>query len=142
MHFNKRYAIITFSYKVGDFVSKIKVKAILQNVTENKFFSSEVNGLFLDNKIKFIDNDIIVVLDLNNNISLYRKANDYNIFMSFILNEKTVGTYDIKGLGSLKLEVMTNKIVIKDNSIEIDYYMYIDNENGQRFNYKIEYEEM
>lgn len=124
-------------------MSKINLKAMLHNITEDKYFSNEVKGIKTDNIVKFIDGDIVVVLELfEDKINLKRSSNEYNIYMTFKLDELTKGTYKINSLGSLDLDVKTTLIDIKDNIIEIEYQMIIDNSEVQKFNYKIEYEEM
>lgn len=124
-------------------MSKINVKSMLHNITENKYFSSEVKGIKINNAIKFIDEDVTVVLELNENkINLKRHSNEYNIYMPLELNKKTKGIYRVNNLGELNLELEATFINIKDKNIEIEYHMIIENSEIQKFNYKIDYEEM
>lgn len=124
-------------------MSKINIKSMLHNITEDKYFSSEVKGIKINNAIKFIDEDVAIVLELSEDkINLKRHSNEYNIYMPFELNKKTNGTYRINNLGEFNLEVEATLIKIKEKNIEIEYHMMIDNGEIQKFNYKIDYEEM
>ena len=119
-------------------MSKIYINSMLHNKKENKFYSDEVIGI-KDNKIKFITDKVMNILDINNDvINLKRKSDEYEIDMTFDKNTKTKGTYYIKTLGYLNLEIVTNKIIIKDNYIEIDYIMYLENEKTN-FIYKLDW---
>lgn len=119
-------------------MSKIYINSMLHNKKENKFYSDEVIGI-KDNKIKFITDKVMNILDINNDvINLKRKSDEYEIDMIFDKNTKTKGTYYIKTLGYLNLEIVTNKIIIKDNYIEIDYTMYLENEKIN-FIYKLDW---
>ena len=119
-------------------MSKIYIKSMLHNKKENKFYSDEVIGI-KDNKIKFVTDKVMNVIDITNDIiSLKRKSDEYEIDMTFDKNNKTKGTYFIKTLGYLNLEIITNTLVIKDNYIEIDYIMYLENEKTN-FIYKLDW---
>ncbi len=119
-------------------MSKIYINSMLHNKKENKFYSDEVIGI-KDNKIKFITDKVMNVLDINNDIiNLKRKSDEYEIDMTFDKNTRTKGTYYIKTLGYLNLEIVTNTLVIKDNYIEIDYIMYLENEKTN-FIYKLDW---
>ena len=46
-------------------MAKILVTAVLENKTDNKFFSTETLGILESNKIKFIDeNKVTVIIEL------------------------------------------------------------------------------
>lgn len=119
-------------------MSKIYINSMLHNKKENKFYSDEVVGI-KDAKIKFITDKVMNILDINNDIiNLKRKSDEYEIDMTFDKNTKTKGTYYIKTLGYLNLEIVTNTLIIKENYIEIDYIMYLENEKIN-FVYKLDW---
>jgi uncharacterized beta-barrel protein YwiB (DUF1934 family) len=120
---------------------KILVTAVLENKTDKKFFSTETLGILESNKIKFIDeNNVTVILELkDNNIIMTRKCEDYEIVIPFDPTKKTEGTYIVKGLGNLKLEVETTKINIDNAKLEVEYTMILDGENKSNFKYLINY---
>lgn len=122
---------------------KINIKVMLHNITEDKFFSNELVGIITDNKIKYIDNGITVIVSFKaDDIYLNRSCDEYNIHMPFVLNKLTTGIYNIEKLGSLNLDILTTHISIGDHKLEIHYNMIIDNIDVQKFNYIIEFKEM
>ena len=122
-------------------MSKINIKGELNNLTEQEKFSIDTMGILLDNKIKYIDNSVTVILEMKDDeIFLERSTNEYHISMDFSKDNITNGIYEIKTLGNFDLRVETKEIDIENNKIFIKYSMYI-NDVKQDFEYKIEYEE-
>lgn len=122
---------------------KINIRTMLHNETEEKFFNNEGVGILTNNKLKFIDQGVTVVLEFEDNkLFLNRRSEEYDIYMPFELNKRTTGIYNIKNLGALNLEVEATLIDISKNKIELAYHMIIDNSEVQKFTYVIEYEEM
>ena len=119
-------------------MSKISIKTLLHNKKDDKFYSDEVIGI-KDNKIKFITDNIMNILSVENNIvSLKRKCDEYEIDMIFDSDNITEGKYYVKTLGYLNLKIKTNNIIIEENSIEIDYVMSLENDKTE-FSYKIDW---
>ena len=124
-------------------MSKIKVNALLHNKKDDKFFNSDVTGIKSNNTIKYIDNDVVVVVGINeDNISLKRRSDNYDIDMYFKENTLTEGKYNIKALGFFNLKVFTSKLIVEDKKIEIEYEMQIEDNSKELFSYKIEMEEL
>ena len=124
-------------------MSKIKVNALLHNKKDDKFFNSDVTGIKSNNTIKYIDNDVVVVISLDkDNISLKRRSDEYYIDMHFKENTLTEGKYNIKALGFFNIKVFTSKLIIQDNKIEIEYEIQIEDNSKELFSYKIEMEEL
>ena len=124
-------------------MAKINVKTILHNITENEYFNNDSIGIKDKNKLKYIDDKVVVVVEImNDKVSLKRNTEDYEIFMVFDLNTETLGKYIIRNLGEFKLNIITNKLLIENDLIEIEYQMILDGKEKQEFSYKIEYKEM
>lgn len=122
-------------------MSKINIKAILNNLTDNEVFNTDVKGIYADNKIKYIDNSVTTILELKDDqILLERVSNEYYVHMIFDKENTTNGIYKINNLGFFDIRIETRKLEVKDNNINIKYSMYIDNVK-QDFEYKIIYEE-
>lgn len=120
----------------GDIMSKTKIKTMLNNKTENRIFSNEVLGIKTNNKIKYIDNDVSVNIDMyDHKLTIERKNDDYHIILTFSDSEKTSGIYNINQLGSLKLEIDTNSLLIDTNKIEISYTLVIEEEKVEFYFY-------
>ena len=119
-------------------MSKVNIKTLLHNKKENKFYSDEVVGI-KDNKIKFITDNVVNILSVENNIvSLKRKSDEYEIEMIFDEDNISNGKYYIKSLGYLNLKIKTNSLIIKDDSIEIDYVMILEDQKTE-FLYKLDW---
>ncbi|MBQ2408743.1 MAG: DUF1934 family protein [Bacilli bacterium] len=124
-------------------MAKILVTAVLENKTDNKFFSTETLGILESNKIKFIDeNKVTVIIELKeNNIVITRRCDDYEIILPFNTNNKTQGTYIVKNLGNLRMEVETTKLLIDNANLDVEYTMILDGETKSDFRYKVIYSE-
>ena len=124
-------------------MAKILVTAVLENKTDNKFFSTETLGILESNKIKFIDeNKVTVIIELKeNNIVITRRCDDYEIILPFNTNNKTQGTYIVKNLGNLRMEVETTKLFIDNANLDVEYTMILDGETKSDFRYKVIYSE-
>ena len=122
-------------------MSKINIKSVLNNLTEEEKFNVEVAGIKIDNKIKYIDDFVTVVVELKDDkIFLERTSKEYYIKMEFDINNITNGIYEINTLGSFDLRVETKELNVKDDRIFIKYTMYI-NDVKQDFEYEIIYKE-
>ena len=119
-------------------MSKILIKTLLHNKKENKFYSNEVIGIKTD-KIKFITEEVMNILSINENIvTLKRKCDEYEIDMTFDRNNICEGKYYVKTLGYFNLKVKTKELSIKDDSIEIDYIMSLEDVQTE-FSYKLDW---
>lgn len=122
-------------------MSKINIKSVLNNLTEDEKFNVEEAGIKIDNKIKYIDDFVTVIIELKDDkVFLERTAKEYYIKMEFDINNITNGTYEINALGSLDLRVETKKLDVESDRIFIKYTMYI-NDVKQDFEYEIIYKE-
>ena len=92
-------------------MSKISVKSMLNNKTENKFYSCETNAIIDNNKIKYLDDDVMVIIEINDDdIIINRKSKEYDITLPFKKDSTLIGAYNVKELGTLDLKVKTNNI--------------------------------
>lgn len=122
-------------------MSKINVKSKLNNLTDDQIFDANTKGIFIDNKIKYIDNLVTVVLEIKDDkILLNRTNDDYSIYIEFMNDKKTTGKYEVNNLGTFNLKIETKKLEIKSNEINIIYSMCIE-DVIKDFDYKIIYEE-
>lgn len=124
-------------------MAKILVTAVLENKTDNKFFSTETLGILESNKIKFIDeNKITVVIEIkDNHLVMTRRCDDYEIVLPFNPKNKEEGKYSVKGIGNLHLDVETTNLVINPANLLVEYNMILDGETESKFKYIIKYEQ-
>lgn len=120
-------------------MSKIKIKTILKTSEDN--IINECKGVKINNKIKFIDNDINTIIEIEkDNIFLTRTTEEYEMKLQFKKFLTIAGFYDIKNIGMLDLKVNTEELIIEDNKIYIEYILYVNNENLNKSTYELEYE--
>lgn len=135
------YNYIQLSF--GDNMSKINIKTMLKNKTENKIFNNEIIGIITDNTIKYIDNEVNVIISFKQNgLNIERKSKDYHISFPLLLNENTKGIYDIKNLGLMDLMIYTNKLEITDNILNVEYKLIVDKETVNEFHFYLEMEDI
>ena len=116
-------------------MGKINLKANLISDEEN--LNIEVSGIKNNNKIIYKENNITVtILILNNKIEMNRSSNEYKVNLIFQKNKKTMSNYQVFGMPkTFDLETKTNKLIIEDNKIEINY-----NLEGNDFKYSLVWE--
>jgi hypothetical protein len=108
------------------------------NENDNKY-----NGFILgtkeDNQISYHEEKISVAIILESDkITLLRESEDYKIELTFINNLLTNGScYLKKEESTIPLKVMTNLLVVKENSIELKYT--INTKEGESY-FILEYE--
>lgn len=116
-------------------MGKISLKAKLISDEEN--LDINVFGIKTGNKIVYKENDIMVtILIFNNKIEMNRTCNEYKINFIFEKNKNTISTYQVFGMEKIfDLETITKKLIIKDQSIVLDYEL-----EGNNFSYFVEWE--
>ena len=115
-------------------MSKVNIKAKLLNKTSNETYNINTKGIKNNNKITFYDNDILntIIID-SDNILVERKNNEYTISLDF---SKEKGIYKTKDDLVLDFMIKINYIIKKEEFIEIDYIIYMDDEIS--YNYTID----
>lgn len=113
-----------------------------------KIFSSSSNEE--KENIRAIKNDNIITykLDgikvnitiLNNKIIIKRESNDMELNLEFQNNKSIITSYHMKDLNiNIKVETKTKKLVINQNSVLINYDLYMNDEFSDNFQYELEW---
>ena len=116
-------------------MGKINLKASLISDEEN--LSIETTGIKTSNKIVYKENNITVtILIFNNKIEMSRTCNEYKINLIFEKEKDTISKYNVFGMPKeFLLETKTNKLIIEDNKIDLNY-----NLEGNNFKYSLVWE--
>ena len=116
-------------------MGKINLKAKL--ISDEEILNIETSGIKTNNKLVYKENNITVtILIFDNKIEMNRTCNEYKINLIFEKNKKTISKYNVFGMPKeFLLETKTNKLVIKDNQIDLDY-----NLEGNNFKYSLVWE--
>lgn len=124
-----------------DSMSKVKIKAILEDKTEGERHCTETCGLKKQNRIIYQDETFQTVLTVQDKIALKRTGEDSIFKCTFDSSLTTDGIYDIKSVNvHFPIKICTKYLVIKENWIEIEYEMILENNPPKEFYYRLEYE--
>ena len=113
-----------------------------------KIFSSSSNeeketirAIKNDNNITYkLDGIKVNITILNNNIIIKRESNDMELNLEFKNNKSIITSYHMKDLNiNIKVETKTKKLVINENSILINYDLYMNDEFSDNFQYELEW---
>ena len=110
-----------------------------ENIIKKDIISKKIN-----NKISYIDdNDSMELIINKDNIIMIKDNTDSEITFNFIKNKKNELEYYIKMFDSyLDGEILTNELIIKENYINIEYELWIQDEYMCKFKYEIIIKEM
>lgn len=120
-----------------------KIKC-LTTLIENKLkiFENEVFfGIKSGNKISYKENEIIVTILLEDNkIIMKRKSIEYEIYLEFVEKNNSTSKYFLNNNNLwLPLDTFTDKIVVDDSSIKLEYQLKLD-KKPTKFLFEIKYE--
>ena len=120
-----------------------KIEGIVTLIeNDEKIFENLVfNGLKNNNKICYKENEIMVtILYEDNKIIMKRKSLEYEIYFEFIEKNNTTSKYFLNNNDLwLPLDTFTDKIVVDDSSIKVEYQLKLDTK-PTRFSFEIKYE--
>ena len=119
-------------------MKKISIDFTIQSVDTNQEFI--VPGTFDNNRITFIDpqedsNSITIYQD----IIEYQKSGSSILHFIFDLNSPTIGTYEVYN-HQFEFTVVTTKLVIESQYMEITYQLLQDNELVNQTQLTLSYE--
>lgn len=123
-------------------MNKILIKGYFKNSDTNDVINYNDTGFIMNNTIKFKhDNTDIKIKYINNNLCFIKEDEKSILKTSFLLKQNTISEYYIKQ-DDLKVEIpiYTNKIIYKNNIVEIEYDLLIDDKNKIKNILHIEYE--
>ena len=95
---------------------------IVLNTGDNTL-KTNVFGIVSDNVIKYNDDGVMVVLNIDSeNIKMTRTTDEYQLILDFCENKNKIGNYILKE-NNMKLDISlyTEKLVIDNNRINIIY---------------------
>ena len=94
-----------------------------------------------DNMLLLNDEDTMMkFVIINQNLNLIRDNKEMHMEIMFSLNEEKEGYYELKQTNTtLPLKILTERLEIVDNRIEIIYNLYIHDEYVDKFNYKLDW---
>lgn len=120
-------------YNVRELIQMAKkcIEIIMKDGQEQSII--KVSSIKSSNMIKYIDNNIVSIIKIDNNkLSISRENHEYQLKLNFKEKVKTKGTYLLKLNNMIfDLEIMTDRLIIDKESIYLKYK--IDDEEHEIF---------
>lgn len=115
-------------------MSKIRMNVLLTK--DNKtLITTKCNGILIDNKIKYEEQNMKNILDIKNN-TLTRKNNEYEIYLDFTNQQ---GSYIYNQL-QIPITLDIDKLINESNKYYIHYKLTMSDEKIGDFTYEVNYE--
>ncbi len=95
---------------------------------DNKIFFKE-KGMFDKNILIFNDKSVEntkIYLTINDNDIILDRVGNVKMHMHFIRNTETTGFYENELGLQFKMNILTSKLIIKANKVEIEYSLILD----------------
>lgn len=124
-------------------MSKIVINSNIKSNSTNEILNNK-KAIMKDDKISYQDAGINTSINVKKEeITLIRENDEMKITLKFKKNKKINSFYEIKDL-KLKIEVMvdTKTLSITNNSIKINYDLYMNGEFSDNFNYDLEWRDL
>ena len=124
------------NYVWGDII-KIRIKGYLKNISTNDIIEIDCFGIKSKDKINYNFNNVKTIIKITNKeLILFRENAEFKNVLSFIENKKTLNEYYVKENGlSLEINILTNKLDVSNNFIDI---IYLVEDSNVEYEYKIE----
>lgn len=121
-------------------MSKIIINSNVFSKNEKERLTN-VKAILKDGKITYKEDGVSVSITLlKNKIILVRENDDMKLNLEFEENKTLTTKYVIKDLGiNIKVETKTKKILINNNSFEIEYELFMNGEFSDNFKYNVEW---
>lgn len=83
----------------------------------------ETEGLKINNQIKYLENDLKVIITYSNNKVVIKRSNlEYQITLNLEKNNNTISTYEfVGGHKVFNLNTYTSELLISDKKILVKY---------------------
>ena len=123
------------------FIKHLFINLYIKNNDEELSYT-KIPCKYKDNKYYFnIDSDEYEI-DLNDNIVFHKKNSESNLDLIFKNNKITTGTYYVKELNFyIDAKVKTINYKIEDNKTEVEYKLWLQDEEIGDFKFKLEVKE-
>ena len=105
---------------------------------------TSVLAILKDGKINYRNDGVNVIITLlKDKIILVRENDSMVLTLEFEENKTLTTKYLIKELGiSIKVETKTKRLLINNNSFEIEYELFMNGEFSDTFSYNLEWSEL
>lgn len=121
-----------------------KIIDIKLNNNDEIFIKQKIESKYKNNELLFkYDNESIKISINKDNIIMQKENNESLLTFNFMESKKTDCKYFIKELNFyIDTKVLTNKLLIEENKIYIEYELWLQDEYSGKFIYEINIKEM
>ena len=124
-------------------MSKVIINSIVYSNSEKETLK-EVKGILKDNKISYFYDEVMVNINiLKDKVFLQRESTNMKLNLEFQLNKTLKTNYFLKDLNlEFIVETKTKILDIKNESIKIEYDLFINDEFSDSFTYILEWRDL
>lgn len=123
-------------------MSKIMIQISLKNPEEINLLNFNLEGIKKNNELIYKEESTDVLIRIDESVTLIRKNEDSELTLVFDVTNNSKGSYFIREVGNLEIDIKTNILEITNNSIYTEYELVINNEAIGLFIFKIRFEEI
>lgn len=118
------------------------IEISLKNPEEINPLKFNLEGIKKRNELIYKEESTDVLIIIDESVTIIRKNDDSELKLILDVTNNTKGTYFIKEVGILEIDIKTNILKITDNSIYTEYELVINNEPIGLFIFEIRFEEI
>lgn len=124
-------------------MSKVIINSKVYSSNEKETLK-EVKGILKDNKISYFYDEVMVNINiLKDKVFLQRESKNIKLNLEFQLNKALKTNYFLKDLNlEFIVETKTKILDIKNESIKIEYDLFINDEFSDSFTYILEWRDL
>jgi len=118
------------------------IQISLKNPEEINLLNFNLEGIKKNNELIYKEESTDVLIRIDESVTLIRKNEDSELTLLFDVTNNSKGSYFIREVGNLEIDIKTNILEITNNSIYTEYELVINNEAIGLFIFKIRFEEI
>ncbi len=123
-------------------MSEIMIETSLRNPEEINALKHNLKGIKKRNELIYKEDNTDVIIRIEKVVTIIRKNEDSELTLILDVTNNTTGTYFIKEVGTLEINIQTNILEITNNKIYTEYELVINNEEIGLFKFEIRFEEI
>lgn len=121
-------------------MKNVKLDFKIQN-NDDEFIYEDIKGIIKENILNFEHDGNKFEFDFNNNI-LQKENSESSLILNFVENKKADSKYYIKELDLyIDTKVLTNSLITDNNSVKIEYELWLNDEYTGNYIYELKIKE-
>lgn len=121
-------------------MKNVKLDFKIKN-NDDEFIYEDIKGIIKENILNFEHDGDKFEFDFNNNI-LQKENSESSLILNFVENKKADSKYYIKELDLyIDTKVLTNSLITDNNSVKIEYELWLNDEYTGNYIYELKIKE-